>query len=348
MTEKHNWDDFKNIFYKNLIDGVYIFGASRLGSKIKNFLQSKNIKFNGFIDNNLEKTIKISEIRDKNALIIIGSINYMFEIENQLKKEGFFNLISFAQLTLLYPELQSYNQALDGLKEDYLINENKYKYLYKIFSDTKSRNVIDKLIEYRKTYQTGLFNEICDDINIQYFENFIPKDIQIFVDGGAYDSDSIQKYLKYFGTPKKIYFFEPDENSLVKAKSKFKHLNNIEYYPYGISDTNKKLEFDERGDFGSLFLKGGSKIIQCVKLDDIVKEDKVFIKLDIEGFELKAIKGAKRLLQNNSPFAICVYHKPSDIWKIPQLILKINPNYKLFLRHYTTNIFDTVLYGVVE
>ena len=69
--------------------------------------------------------------------------------------------------------------------------------------------------------------------------------------------------------------------------------------------------------------------------------------MDIEGSELKALEGAKELIQNLKPkLAISVYHNTEDIYMIPQLILKYNPEYKLYLRHYTLCEYDTVMYFV--
>ena len=88
----------------------------------------------------------------------------------------------------------------------------------------------------------------------------------------------------------------------------------------------------------------GDTEIDCVALDDIVKENTALIKMDIEGAELDTISGAKHLIENGSPLAISVYHKPSDIWMIPELILSINPRF--YLRHYSNCIYESVLYGV--
>lgn len=70
--------------------------------------------------------------------------------------------------------------------------------------------------------------------------------------------------------------------------------------------------------------------------------------MDIEGEEQRALAGATEFIEKGSILAICVYHKPLDIIEIPKLILKINQNYKFYLRHYTNCIFETVLYAIPE
>lgn len=72
-----------------------------------------------------------------------------------------------------------------------------------------------------------------------------------------------------------------------------------------------------------------------------------FIKMDIEGAELEAIKGAKNTIQKYHPqLAISVYHKTEDILELPKLILEYNPRYKLYLRHYSITDSETVLYAI--
>ena len=69
--------------------------------------------------------------------------------------------------------------------------------------------------------------------------------------------------------------------------------------------------------------------------------------MDIEGAELEALKGAKETIKRNHPkLAICVYHKPEDIVDIPKFILELDPEYKLYLRHYSDNAGETVLYAI--
>lgn len=101
--------------------------------------------------------------------------------------------------------------------------------------------------------------------------------------------------------------------------------------------------------------KGGARLstegriaIEVRKLDDVLQGKKVtFIKMDIEGAELAALRGAEKIIREQRPrLAICVYHKPEDIWEIPSLILSCNPDYRLYLRHYSITETETVLYAI--
>jgi hypothetical protein len=82
-------------------------------------------------------------------------------------------------------------------------------------------------------------------------------------------------------------------------------------------------------------------------LDSIIDDKITFIKMDIEGAEYNAILGAHNTITKYRPkLAISIYHKPEDIWEIPSLILKMNPEYKLYLGHYSIAAAETVLYAI--
>lgn len=94
-------------------------------------------------------------------------------------------------------------------------------------------------------------------------------------------------------------------------------------------------------------------MIKTKSIDDLVKEEGLekvdFIKMDIEGSELVALKGAKRTICQYKPnLAICIYHKIEDFYMIPKYIKQIVPEYKLYVKHHTDREWETVLYASVR
>ena len=68
--------------------------------------------------------------------------------------------------------------------------------------------------------------------------------------------------------------------------------------------------------------------------------------MDVEGAELKSLMGARETIIKNRPrLAICVYHKPEDLYEIPGYILSLVPEYKFLLRHYSSSNAETILYA---
>ena len=54
-----------------------------------------------------------------------------------------------------------------------------------------------------------------------------------------------------------------------------------------------------------------------------------YIKMNIEGAELDALKGAKQAIIRCKPkLAISAYHRPSDLWQVPELIGSLCPDYR--------------------
>jgi hypothetical protein len=89
---------------------------------------------------------------------------------------------------------------------------------------------------------------------------------------------------------------------------------------------------------------------QTTTIDDYVADGHVpkidFIKMDIEGSEVNALRGAVKTIRRFRPkLAISVYHKIDDLITIPLLIKDIEPSYNLVLDHYTVHQEETVLYG---
>jgi FkbM family methyltransferase len=74
-----------------------------------------------------------------------------------------------------------------------------------------------------------------------------------------------------------------------------------------------------------------------------------FIKMDIEGYELPALKGAEETLRKYRPrLAISIYHKLDDFITIPQFIQSLQLGYRFYIDHYTIFSEETVLYAIAR
>jgi FkbM family methyltransferase len=97
--------------------------------------------------------------------------------------------------------------------------------------------------------------------------------------------------------------------------------------------------------------EGAEDQTMTISIDEMVIRhalEKVdFIKMDIEGAELSALKGAIRTLKKYKPkLAISIYHNLDHFKSIPEFIKTISPEYRLYLGHYTNYTEETILYAI--
>lgn len=189
----------------------------------------------------------------------------------------------------------------------------------------------------------------------QYFEDFMKcSPGEVFVDGGALNLNTTMRFMKHcskFGvTGEKSIAFEPDIISFEKMKNSIQRHNitNVEVVNAGLYSSNTTLRFNLLGNGSSSINENGTSEIKVVTVDSHVKDKVTFIKMDIEGAELEALKGCRETIISHKPkLAICVYHKPEDIIEIPLYIKSLVPEYQLYMRHYSNSINETVLYAVI-
>lgn len=188
----------------------------------------------------------------------------------------------------------------------------------------------------------------------QYFEESIMeyRDGEIFVDCGCYDFESSEKLMKLCDV-KKIYAFEPDRQNLEKVRANIERLKcgeRVELFDCGLWDQSTSLYFNSSGDMMSKVCcdaQEGNKI-EVAALDSVIRGEVTFIKMDIEGSELKALQGGRNLIRKYKPkLAISIYHKWEDLVDLPTYIHGLVPEYKFYIRHYFYSPAETVLYATV-
>lgn len=307
---------------------------------------------------------------------IIGNLPQKSRVDDLVKKAGQVRekLViygagnDFALLSRLYPDLSCaclcdrdiYKQKT-GWNGYSVISPEKlltdYREYYVLISTTGfQREIYDFLIQ-SGWDQNKIFNvgAVTDELyQQQYFDKEIMKPCQseVFVDGGCYDCSTDRLFIEWCdGRYKKIYSFEPDIKNYEKCNAVAKNIHNMELFNKGLWSREDILCFDGDGSQGSRIIEAKEQdgiTIPVAAIDEVVGNDKVtFIKMDVEGAELEALKGAKNTIVRNHPkLAISIYHKQEDIWEIPEYILSLSNDYRLYIRHYQLSENETILYAI--
>jgi FkbM family methyltransferase len=186
----------------------------------------------------------------------------------------------------------------------------------------------------------------------QYFPDFLPlMESEIFVDCGAFDGDTIARFReKTHDRYEKIYAFECDKSNLKKLHENIAIpcLKKIAIIEKGVFSSPGHLSFIANGTMDSRIDAAGVDHIEVDSIDNVTQGERVsFIKMDVEGVELEALRGAQNTIRQYKPrLAVCVYHKREDLVTIPQYILSLREDYKLYLRHYGNFTSELVLYAI--
>jgi FkbM family methyltransferase len=190
-------------------------------------------------------------------------------------------------------------------------------------------------------------------------EIYFPQDLfdltsrDVFVDCGAFDGDTIRRYLLRQPTPSgRIEAFEPDPKNLSRLRGYVAGLpdqvrSQIAIHPYAVSARRERVRFEATGTEAAAVGRGTDEV-EAAPLDEVLATvSPTYIKMDVEGSEVDALNGARRLLQKHVPaLAICVYHRVDHLWAVPKLIHEVSDQYRLFLRPHLLEGWDTVCYAV--
>jgi len=334
---------FGKIFYKLLSDNVSFF--------IDDFS-----KENDYLNIPIKKLHNIS----KDTKVYISVMQHSKQIETSLKANGFTDIVTFTDSIKLIPNIlneiskSNYLWLVDDKTS--MVNIEKLKTVENLLKDEKSKYLLSQIIKLRQTLDTKYY---IDPEGVEYF----PKDVPIldnlqtinFIDCGAYTGDTIEDLMKYADNVNMTVSFEPDKNNLCKLNHTLSTLSknhlktNFLVYPAGVYSKNKILKFSNSGVASAATFSDESDIeVPVVSLDDtLFASNPNFIKMDIEGAEYKALIGAKNTIQKYKPnLAICLYHKPEDLWELPLLIHEIEPSYDMYLRVHEDLCLSTVLYCI--
>lgn len=184
---------------------------------------------------------------------------------------------------------------------------------------------------------------------------FRPDANDVFVDCGAFDGDTLRAFLAWTRLEfDHVVALEPDPISRERLTTYVAALpadvrERITCAPFAVGADRRLLNFAATGGVGSKAAEGGSATVQQTTLDELIGRERnvTFIKMDIEGAELEALRGGRTVIERDGPMlAVCVYHTPQDIWTIPLLMREMLPEHQLFLRGHEGDGWQAVAYAV--
>lgn len=294
------------------------------------------------------KPILKSQSLPSNAIVVncsmsISPITVTRKLELlDIKNGGWLN---YSDLLMLKPEFISVPKFVAEMRADVLENRQHWKLLSEKLADKQSLDVLNDLVQYRLTADPANMVKYSIRFSDQYFEDLLSLQNEVFVDAGGFDGDTTEEFCKRYPDYKKVILFEPSEKNMLLARKRLENKRDIDFIPKGLSDISGILSFNPDAGSASAVSTEGTCTIEVCTLDDTVNEKVTFIKMDLEGWELKALIGCKKhIIEDHPKLAISVYHHASDFWRIPEYVLRIRDDYDIFIRHYTEGWSETVMF----
>lgn len=294
----------------------------------------------------LEEILRNSE----DYSIVITAPKYLDEIKEVLLKV-------FPKERVFSFETEIYYSFIHDISvyKKYLIdNWNRITDLYYRLEDEMSKKTLEAFLKGRVSGEQKYFIDVMvenqyypDDI-IQFNEN------EVMVELGANDGKTLLTFLhKVKRKYDRIYCFEPDKVCIEQLKELCAHEDGkIEIVEKGAWDSKTVLSFHNDAQFGaSHIVESNLSVDDSILVDTIdncVTAPVTYIKMDIEGAELRALHGSEQTIQSCKPkLAICVYHNQEDLLDIVDYLKELVPEYKFYLRHHNWGATETVLYAIL-
>lgn len=337
---------------------VWIFGAGGFARTLGQVLLDEGFQVFGFIVSTPTNTklldlpvVTWSDFTWENVQLAMGVFSHMTsytKILNEAAEAGFSKVYMPWELYTQFGQQLGWRYWLTPL--NYITNNlSQIQSATQILADQESVDCLLNVLLFR----TGHLPEYADyrskerhyfnELSTKKFKN---KKIKI-IDGGAYTGDSYQEAKENLSIDT-AYLFEPDPKNFAQLTQSVG--NDAVCFPHALSDTVRTITFASGIGPSSAAIDHGDIKIEASNIDTLFPQTHIdFVKLDIEGSEADAVRGARNLLQRCRPvIAMALYHKPGDMWELPLLVNQLVDDYKFYIRQHDNNSFDAVFYAVPD
>ncbi len=344
-----------------LSEEIYVFGAYKIGLKSVRLAQAAGLMVKGFLDNDRTKqgcsfegipVFHPSELRLENAVVLIASGHHSNAIHMQLKEISGIRLVNMSEFLYALNAPHGAGDFRDFVEAP-VREPFRYISTFLRMDDEHSRQVFDKLIGMRIHLSTALADSVKSPWGDEYFDAQFVDSLHAmrFVDAGAAAGDTLQRLESYFGPVEQAWLFEPELPAYYEALKQYAARAKVWLFNMGLDEVASRamyqpdLSYDLTNEIESSIPAGVASYIQGVPLDAVVSGKVGLFKLDIEGMEARALRGAKEIIARDRPvIAVCAYHRADDYWKLIDEVLSIHSDYRVGIRLYADILEDITLY----
>lgn len=347
---------------------VVLVGSGNLGQSCLPVLTKNKLEVVAFADDNPKlwqqdilglKVISLNDagVRFGESAIFVVAIYYTHHsylaTRDRLQKYGARKIVFFPIMLWMFGDqlLPFYHFTLPS---HYVQHADQVMEAFSLMTDEKSQNQFVSHLHWRMWQEHGVLPETT--LDNQYF----PDDLielgpdEAFAEGGGYDGDTVRSFMKQCGGKyRTIHTFEPDPENFRQLEQFHASLsaserNKVHIYNQAIGARVSKIRMSRTGTAGATI--GGSigVDIGCVPLDQVLTcEPVTFLKLDVEGAEMEALRGAVQTLVEKRPITtVCLYHRPEDLYTIPLFLASIMDRTNFHLRTHDYDGRELVLYAI--
>ena len=349
-------------FYNNF--GIENYDFERFG----NYPQVKInlIKCKEYINNFLNNPDKIINKLTIPTLKYFAGLNFLYNELNDDDKKLLIELISFRILGFRKVKLSInndvYNNAIKFAKS---LSDITHTYNPKFKNVTLHKHDLKKIGYDSQIYFSSM--GVAVDFIIEQYSykknnlNLIhaEKGDNVLDIGGCWGDTAIY-FANKVGEKGHVYSFEFIPNNIVVHQYNSKINPNISNRITLVKQpvweqSDIEVYFKDNGPGSFLSFKSFSNqngFVKTISIDDFVEKNNIekidFIKMDIEGAEFSALKGAVKTINKFKPkLAIALYHSLDDFVTIPKLISDLELGYKFYLGHYTIHAEETILFAQI-
>jgi FkbM family methyltransferase len=180
--------------------------------------------------------------------------------------------------------------------------------------------------------------------------------IKTYVDCGAFIGDDFLTHLAQFPNLTDATLFEPDPGSFATLADRGQFAGKVKLHAVNaaIAKEAGQVHFAAGGHWGSKIVTAGEAntvAVTAIPLDAACAglNTPLYIKMDIEGYELAALEGAAKLLAGDQAvFSVTLEHKAHDLFEIPEFLGRFAHRRHYLYAHDSEFAMDLVLYSVPE